>query len=85
MQVTPRECDKLLTYMLTEVALKRKAKGIKLKYPQAVAIISAAAMDGVRVGKSNEEVSTEARTVRFTGAVSYRPEASSSASTSCDA
>ena len=45
MQLTPREFDKLLIYMLAEVALKRKAKGIKLNYPEAVAIISAAALD----------------------------------------
>ena len=62
MQLTPREFDKLLIYMLAEVALKRKAKGIKLNYPEAVAIISAAAMDGARSGKTIEEVSVEART-----------------------
>ncbi len=41
MQLTPREFDKLLIYMMAEVALKRKAKGIKLNHPEAVAIISA--------------------------------------------
>ena len=62
MQLTPREFDKLVIYMLAEVALKRKAKGIKLNYPEAVAIISAVAMDGARAGKTIEEVSMEART-----------------------
>ncbi len=62
MQLTPREFDKLLVYMLAEVALKRKAKGIKLNYPEAVAIISAAALDGARDGKTIEEVTKEART-----------------------
>ena len=62
MQLTPREFDKLLIYMLAEVALKRKAKGLKLNYPEAVAIISAAALDGARAGKTIEEVSKEART-----------------------
>jgi urease subunit gamma len=62
MQLTPREFDKLLIYMLAEVALKRKAKGIKLNYPEAVAIISAAALDGARAGKPIEEVTKEART-----------------------
>jgi urease subunit gamma len=61
MQLTPREFDKLLIYMLAEVALKRKAKGIKLNYPEAVAIISAAALDGARAGKTIEEVTKEAR------------------------
>ena len=42
MQLTPREFDKLLIYMMAEVALKRKAKGLKLNYPEAVAVISAA-------------------------------------------
>ena len=62
MQLTPREFDKLLLYMMAEVALKRKAKGIKLNYPEAVAIISASALDGARSGKTIEEVTKEART-----------------------
>jgi urease subunit gamma len=62
MQLTPREFDKLIIYMLAEVALKRKAKGIKLNHPEAVAIISASALDGARAGKSIEEVTSEART-----------------------
>jgi urease subunit gamma len=61
MQLTPREFDKLLIYMMAEVAHKRKAKGIKLNYPEAVAIISATALDGARAGKTIEEVSKEAR------------------------
>lgn len=61
MQLTPREFDKLIIYMMAEVAHKRKAKGIKLNHPEAVAIISAAALDGARAGKSIEEVSREAR------------------------
>jgi len=61
MQLTPREFDKLIIYMMAEVAHKRKAKGIKLNHPEAVAIISAAALDGAREGKSIEEVSREAR------------------------
>ena len=44
--MTPREFDKLMIYMVAEIALKRKAKGIKLNYPEAVAMISAAALDG---------------------------------------
>lgn len=63
MHLTPREFDKLIVYMLADVALKRKEKGIKLNHPEAVAIISAAALDGARAGKTMEEVSTEARTV----------------------
>jgi urease subunit gamma len=61
LQLTPREFDKLIIYMMAEVALKRKAKGIKLNYPEAVAIISASAMDGAREGKAIEEVTKDAR------------------------
>jgi urease subunit gamma len=60
MQLTPREFDKLLIYMMADVALKRKAKGIKLNYPEAVAIISAVALDGARAGKTIEDVTKEA-------------------------
>jgi urease subunit gamma len=59
--LTPREFDKLLIYMLADVALKRKAKGIKLNHPEAVAVISAAALDGAREGKTVEDVMAEAR------------------------
>lgn len=61
MQLTPREFDKLLIYMMADVAYKRKAKGIKLNYPEAVAIISATALDGAREGKTIEEVTRQAR------------------------
>jgi len=63
MQLTPREFDKLLIYMMAEVALKRKSKGLKLNYPEAVAVISAAALDGARAGESLEEVMKTSRTV----------------------
>jgi urease subunit gamma len=58
MHLTPREFDKLLIYMLAEVALRRKEQGLKLNHPEAVAIISAAALDGARAGKTLEEVMT---------------------------
>jgi urease subunit gamma len=61
MHLTPRELDKLMIYMLAEVALKRKAKGIKLNHPEAVAVISAAALDGAREGKTVEEVMKDAQ------------------------
>lgn len=62
MQLTPREFDKLLIYMMADVALKRKAKGLKLNYPEAVAVISAVALDAARAGKTIEDVSKDART-----------------------
>jgi len=63
MQLTPREFDKLIIHMMADVAQKRRAKGIKLNYPEAVAVISAAALEGAREGKSIEDVTAEARTV----------------------
>lgn len=61
MNLTPRELDKLLIYMMADVALKRRAKGIKLNHPETVALISAAVMDGAREGKTLEQVMTEGR------------------------
>jgi len=63
MQLTPREFDKLIIHMMADVALKRNAKGIKLNYPEAVAVISATALDGARAGMTIEEVTREARSV----------------------
>jgi urease subunit gamma len=63
MHLTPREVDKLLIYMMAEVALRRKQQGLKLNHPEAVAVISAAALDGARAGKTVEEVMTLASKV----------------------
>jgi len=63
MHLTPRELDKLLIYMMAEVAIKRKQQGLKLNHPEAVAVISAAALDGARAGKTLEEVMTVASKV----------------------
>jgi urease subunit gamma len=61
--LTPRELDKLLIYTLADVALKRKEKGLKLNHPEAVAVISAAALDDARAGKTLDEVMTSASQV----------------------
>jgi urease subunit gamma len=63
MHLTPREFDKLLIYMLAEVAIRRKEQGLKLNHPEAVAVISAAALDGARAGKTLDEVMTLASKV----------------------
>ena len=47
MHLTPRELDKLMIHTLADVALKRKAKGLKLNHPETVAVLSAAALEGV--------------------------------------
>lgn len=56
MLLTPREMEKLLIHTLADVALKRKAKGLKLNFPEAVAVISAAALEAAREGQSLEQV-----------------------------
>lgn len=52
MELTPREKDKLLIFTAALLAERRKARGLKLNYPEAVALISAEVMEGAREGKS---------------------------------
>ncbi len=56
MDLTPREKDKLLIFTAGLLAERRKAKGLKLNYPEAVAFISAAILEGAREGKSVAEL-----------------------------
>ena len=50
MELTPREKDKLLIFVAAQLAQKRKDRGVKLNYPESVALISAAIMEGARDG-----------------------------------
>ena len=50
MKLTPREKDKLLIAMAAEVARKRLARGVKLNYPEAIALITDAVVEGARDG-----------------------------------
>jgi urease subunit gamma len=52
MELTPREKDKLLLFTAALVAERRKARGLKLNYPEAVALISAAILEGARDGRT---------------------------------
>ncbi|MBB3282541.1 urease subunit gamma [Mitsuaria sp. TWR114] len=52
MELTPREKDKLLIFTAALLAERRKAKGLKLNYPEAVAYLSAAVMEGAREGRT---------------------------------
>ena len=56
MELTPREKDKLLIFTAGLLAERRKAKGLKLNYPEAVAFISAALLEGAREGKTVSEL-----------------------------
>ena len=56
MELTPREKDKLMLFTAALLAERRKARGVKLNYPEAVAFISAAVMEGARDGRSVAEL-----------------------------
>ncbi|QOZ83994.1 MULTISPECIES: urease subunit gamma [Chromobacterium] len=56
MELTPREKDKLLIFTAGLLAERRRARGLKLNYPEAVAYISAAIMEGARDGRSVAEL-----------------------------
>lgn len=59
MELTPREKDKLLIFTAALLAERRKARGLKLNYPEAVAYISAAIMEGARDGRTVAELMSE--------------------------
>lgn len=63
MELTPREKDKLLVFTAGLLAERRRARGLKLNYPEAVALISAAIMEGARDGKTVAELMSEGRTI----------------------
>lgn len=63
MELTPREKDKLLIFTAALLAERRKARGLKLNYPEAVALISAFVMEGARDGKTVAQLMSEGRTV----------------------
>ncbi|MGQ0771565.1 MAG: urease subunit gamma [Nitrososphaerota archaeon] len=52
MNLTPREIDKMYIFVAAELARKRKARGLKLNYPEAIALISDHVLEGARDGKS---------------------------------
>lgn len=56
MHLTPREQEKLMIFTAAEVARRRRARGLKLNYPEAVAFIAAEIMEGARDGKSVAEL-----------------------------
>ena len=52
MHLTPREQDKLMIFVASELARKRRARGLKLNYPEAIAILSAEILEAARDGKT---------------------------------
>ena len=61
MELTPREKDKLLLFTAALLAERRLARGLRLNYPEAVAYISAAIMEGARDGKTVAQLMEEGR------------------------
>lgn len=63
MELTPREKDKLLLFTAGLLAERRKAKGLKLNYPEAMALISCEILEGAREGKTVAELMDHGRTI----------------------
>ncbi|HEY2992917.1 MAG TPA: urease subunit gamma [Methylomirabilota bacterium] len=56
MHLTPREQEKLLIFTAAELARRRRARGLKLNHPEALAIITAETLEGIRDGRSVSEL-----------------------------
>jgi urease gamma subunit len=56
MHLTPREQEKLLIFTAAEVARRRRARGLKLNHPEAVALITAEILEGIRDGRTVSEL-----------------------------
>ena len=69
MDLTPREKDKLLVFTAALLAERRKARGLKLNHPEAVAYITAAILEGARDGKTVAALMGEGKTILARGDV----------------
>ena len=69
MELTPREKDKLLIFTAALLAERRQQRGLKLNYPEAVAFITAAVMEGAREGRPVSELMTWGATLLKRGDV----------------
>lgn len=63
MELSPRDKDKLLIFTAALLAERRKARGVKLNYPEAIALISAEIMEGARDGRTVAELMSHGRTI----------------------
>jgi urease subunit gamma len=69
MELTPREKDKLLIFTASLVAERRRARGLKLNYPEAVALITAAIIEGARDGRTVAELMSYGKSILARGEV----------------
>ncbi|MES1255177.1 MAG: urease subunit gamma [Acidobacteriota bacterium] len=69
MHLTPREVDKLLIFSAGELARKRRARGLRLNHPEAVALITSEILEWIRDGKSVAEIMALGATILETGDV----------------
>jgi urease subunit gamma len=63
MELSPRDKDKLLIFTAALLAERRKAKGLKLNYPEAIALITAEVMEGAREGRTVAEMMSAGREI----------------------
>ena len=63
MHLTPRERDKLMIVVAADVARRRRARGVKLNYPEAIALITDEVMEGARDGSSVAELMSHGTTI----------------------
>ncbi|HTA41620.1 MAG TPA: urease subunit gamma [Bryobacteraceae bacterium] len=69
MHLTPREQEKLMVFVAAEVARKRRARGLKLNYPEAIALITAEMLEAARDGKTVAEIMSFGTTILRRGDV----------------
>jgi len=67
--LTPREQDKLLIFVAAEVARRRRGRGLKLNYPEAMALITAEILEGIRDGRSVSDLMSFGTTILTRGDV----------------
>jgi len=63
MHLTPREQEKLLIFTAAEVARRRRARGLKLNHPEAIALITAEILEGIRDGRTVSELMETGQTI----------------------
>lgn len=69
MHLTPREQDKLLVFVAAELARRRRGRGVRLNYPEALALITAEILEGIRDGRSVSELMSFGTTILARGDV----------------